>query len=84
MYLTPNDRAIYLYRGIMGAFLSSGEASTFDLDNHPWQELQAAKEWLCVHNPLFRHFATLPRRIQIGINESQGITLPTRMILTLL
>ena len=59
MYLTPNDRAMYLYGGMMGAFLSSGSASGFDLDNHPWHELQEGIEWLHDNNPLFEMFFTL-------------------------
>ena len=59
MYLTPNDWAMYLYGGMMGAFLSSGSASEFNLDNHPWHELQKGIEWLHNNNPIFQIFFTL-------------------------
>jgi hypothetical protein len=53
MYLTCNDRALCLYAGIMGAFLQSQEASTFDLSDHPWQQLDTARRWLIQHKRLF-------------------------------
>ena len=59
MYLTSNDRALCLYGGIMGAFLSSGDASTFDLSDHPWDRLEAAKAWLLRYNHLFTPFIHL-------------------------
>lgn len=59
MYLTSNNRALCLYGGIMGAFLSSGNASTFDLSDHPWNHLEAAKAWLLQYNHLFAPFIPL-------------------------
>ena len=53
MYLTPNDRALCLYGGIMGAFLMSEHATEFDLSGHPWNQLDRARHWLLQHNLLF-------------------------------
>ena len=71
MYLTPNDRAILFYGGLIGAFLSSENASNFDLNNHPWKELQEGIEWLRYNNSLFRTFFTLsiPR---VNLNPSNS------------
>src|SRR5271169_1704440 len=78
MYLTPNERAIYFYGGLMGAFLSSEKASSFDLNNHPWDELQEAMEWLYDNNPLFRTSFTLsnPRALPLPSNIDSGGTTP--------
>ena len=53
MYLTCNDRALCLYAGITGAFLTSQDATAFDLSNHPWEQLNVARLWLLQHNRLF-------------------------------
>src|SRR5579859_1433339 len=53
MYLSSNDRALYLYGGIMGAFLSSEKATAFDRSDHSWTELETGKQWLLQHNRLF-------------------------------
>jgi hypothetical protein len=60
MYITPNDRAVHLYSGVIGAFLNSSEAGTFDLDNHPWELLEIAATWLKQNNPLFHRFGSSP------------------------
>ena len=52
---------MYLYGGVMGAFLSSGNASSFDLNSHPWGELQDVIEWLHNNNPLFQNLFTLSK-----------------------
>ena len=50
---------MYLYSGMMSAFILSGNASEFNLDNHPWHELQKGIEWLHNNNPIFQIFFTL-------------------------
>jgi hypothetical protein len=84
MYLTPNDRAIYLYGGIMGAFLSSEKALEFDLSNHPWQQLQSAMNWLCANNPLFVRFMGVTAQIQISDWDVNGKSLKRKAYLILM
>ena len=77
MYITPNDRAVYLYCGMIGAFLNSNSAGRFDRDNHPWELLQNAGRWLQENNPLFRRFGRLfifvPTNIYGGIEVTNVI-----------
>lgn len=63
MYLTCNDRAICLYAGIISAFLMSQEATAFDLSNHPWEQLNAARLWLVQNNRLFTPLLDLTHHI---------------------
>jgi Helitron helicase-like domain at N-terminus len=54
MYVTPNDRALFLYGGMIGAFLESAEASSFDRSNHRWDLIETAVKWLRDNNPFIR------------------------------
>lgn len=54
MYMTPNERALSLYCGTLGAFLRSVEASDFDRSDHPWDLITDAATWLRDNNPIIR------------------------------
>ena len=74
MYITPNDRAVYLYSGMIGAFLNSNSAGRFDRDNHPWELLQNAGRWLQENNPLFRQFGGLFNFVHTNIYIGLEVT----------
>jgi len=54
MYLTPNLQALHVYGGTIGTYLRSPEATSFDLGDHSWQQIEIACDWLKANNPLIR------------------------------
>jgi hypothetical protein len=73
MSLTPNVRALHLYGGIIGTYLGSPKATSFDLADHSWNKVLNASNWLITNNPLFRslsHQLSIPLSLDNSINPT--------------
>jgi hypothetical protein len=70
MTTAANVRAIHLYGGIIGTYLESQEATSFDLENHNWAQLARAAEWLRQNNPLIRDLCP---KLAVSTDERAGV-----------